>query len=824
MKKSSKAKLPILNPGVKPKFDGADCERCPLFDAPFLPDVPAPSGHVKIAVVFDAPEAYAVKNRSLLTEGDRRLFEQSFRAVGKENIYYTSAIKCAITDKTKKEIGAARSACAPGLDRTLDRIKAKVVAAPGSIAAHSAGHMRRKGRVMDWRGSIIPVSFSGAEVQTATTHVPIRYRWRRLVVPMLYPATVKYNSLMRPVWDVDAARISRIAARGWQPPEASEGHTRLPTPANVTELKHALSRFGRTVAVDVETLGVDALTVPLLCIGISDGTFSVTIAWSCTPQGEGRYFGKMQERAAQIIRRFFQTHQCVTHNGPMFDHIVLKEHGMPIEPDEDDGHTWDDTLLAYHAVAAHLPRGLSHVVSMYLAAVAWKEDYGAKATRKGSAVTLDAVMDYNVRDVLYTARVWRSMQENIAPVRQVYEQDKRSAVLCRRMQVAGFAFDMKASNEARHKLVAEEARILRQIYEIAGDKIDPNKPAHLRAILLEKLGAPVLDVSPLTGKPKLDVNVMRAYTAGADERIANFASAVLEYRRVAKMRGTYIDGVKLGADGRVHPTWLSYGAISGRFSCQRPSLMNLIKGDVAGSSVRSLYIAEPGNVLVSFDFSQLEMRVAAYVSGDKVMIEACEHSDLHAANAKILFPEFSRLEPKSNEWKQLRNIAKTAGFAVCYGAGAETIHARIIAQGTPITMQQVEAMLRRLKQAFSAYYAWQLRNLVKTTSRGYVESPIVRRRRYLGYSPSPTENANYPIQSGAADLMNTTLWEISEQMPSNVRLVAQIHDQAIFEVPASEADGMVELCRQVAESPRKINDHTVVFKTDPTSGRRWSDL
>jgi DNA polymerase-1 len=441
---------------------------------------------------------------------------------------------------------------------------------------------------------------------------------------------------------------------------------------------------------------------------------------------------------------------------------------------------------------------------------------------------------------------------SVAPsLRTIYEADKRAAELCTRMQVTGFAFDTERAADLRSCLVNAEAKAVAAAREASGvDELNPFSVKQLQDAFFKRLRAPIFFRSNLTGQPSLGVDAMRGYAACADERLRTLALAVLEARRARKVRATYVDAIVLGPDGRVHPSWLNYGAVSGRWACQAPNLMNLPRPEndpthAAGlGGVRSVYIARPGYRIVAFDKAQLEMRVAAYVSGDPVMIRACESADLHAANAEAIFGaafnahEYAELAAASDLGpdrkarlkllKALRTLAKTSGFAVCYLAEAGTVFARLVAAGADVTLRRVEAMLSKMRRAFAAYYGWQAARLLDCVRTGYVYSPILRRRRWLGHDPSPTEAANFPIQAGAADLMNTQLPIICDRLADaalDASLVAQVHDSAVFEVRESHVDRVKGICREVSEAPVTIAtsgaELTAVFPIDIDDSDRW---
>jgi DNA polymerase I len=420
----------------------------------------------------------------------------------------------------------------------------------------------------------------------------------------------------------------------------------------------------------------------------------------------------------------------------------------------------------------------------------------------------------------------------------VYEADKAAAALCTRMAQVGFGFDASRAAELAASLREAETRALRACDDAVGRTIRRTKTGGLSTTDLEvaffqDIGAPVFFRSTLTGKPSLGVDAMRGYAAAANPSLRDLALGVLEYRRARKIRSTYVEAIICGPDGRVHPSWLNYGAVSGRWACQDPNLMNLPRRETDPTSathdggVRSLYIASPGHVLVTFDKKQLEMRVAAYASGDAAMIAACESTDLHAANAAAIFGELYTGADKATK-DVLRTLAKSAGFAVCYLAEAPTVYARIVAAGQAVTLRQVEAMIKKLRRGFAGYYAWQEKRLLDCIRTGYTDSPILGRCRWLGHEPAPTECANFPIQSGASDIMNALLPELVPLVRSEcggAELVAQVHDAAVFDVPERYVDRCAALCGELNARPVVLSSSgaplEAVFGIDMKISERW---
>lgn len=777
---------------VKPA--GLACASCPGKSAACVRPLPA-VGKPRLAVIADRPTSWELERGRPEIGG--RMWGRGLQSLGlaAADTHQTYAVLC---DVNPRDLARARKACAARLTAELDALPTSTVLVPvGAYALHTTLALDRRPRLLNWRGTVS---------RRATGH---------LVCPTVHPDFARRVPAWGRVLERDVAHVGSILKAGtWAAPEELPQHS-IDVVESVAELDAALAKLGPVVAVDVETVGLGPTHTRLVCLAISDEHVSVVVPWSTRQDGQALWWAD-PKAVARKLTKALKARTSVTHNGPAFDFIVLRRYGIHVG-------AWEDTLLAAHATDGHMPKRLSHVASMHLSIPPWKEFDHAQS--------LEDLHVYNGRDTLYTRLTWSAQQQRLDPVRRVYEVDKQVAILCRDAQVNGFTFDRERAAEMADALGQRQAELVEQISDLAGERINPLSPTDVRRVLFERMGAPVFFRSKATKQPSLGVDSMRAYAVCADERLRDFATALLEYRRVRKVRSTNIVRMPVARDGKVHATWLNYGAVSGRWASREPNLMNLPRAENDPTfalgfdgGIRSLFTCDPGTKLVAFDAKQLEMRVAAYASGDAAMIAACESSDLHAANAAIIFGAPFESSTGARR-KALRSLAKSAGFAVAYMAQAQTVYARIVASGVSITLGQVEGMLRRMRRAFAAYYDWQDRNLSNVVRTGYVESPILHRRRWLGHDPSPTECANFPIQSGAADLMNLRLPEIAAAVaPMRAKLVAQVHDSAVFQVPIGAVDDVIGTARELFERPIRVGNHDVTFPIDIGSGERWNEV
>lgn len=766
---------------------GAACADCPLRDAPCVP-TERPHGAPKLAIVGEGPGRFEVEKGRPFIGPTGAVVMRYLRRMGlrREDVLFTNAVLCA---GKESQLGRAKKACNERLRNELEGTP--YVVTFGSHGLHAVLAKRKaRPKILEWRGSVVQER-------------------GRVILPTVHPAFVMRSPVWRQVIDWDFSRIGRILRDGFTAPEKQPGR-RFVLVRTYAALATQLAALEDTVEFDVETVGLGPTRTDLVCFVVADTKTSVVVPWSASRDGRTPFWGQ-PGRVARLVTQAFEHRSVVTHNGPGFDHIIADRYGIRINK-------WEDTLLAHHVVAGHMPKNLGHVVSMYLDAPPWKHK---------EEKSIRDLYYYNGQDGLYGVLVWHNIQKELAPLRHVYEQDKLVADLCRKMTVTGIRYDARRAHFLRGRLETAERRCERRANRLAGRTINLRSQLQLRKLLFDEMGAPYFYISDKTGQPSLNEATLRAYLAYQHPGVSGIAQCVLDMRAARGTRSRYIDQIIVEGDGRVHPGWLSYGAVSGRFACRNPNLMNLVKAakdpSIKWGGIKSLYIPARGHTFVAFDFSQLEMRIAAYFSGDETMIGACETSDLHAANAALIWGVAFTSATKE-EQKELRDIAKQSGFAIAYMAGASTVYMRILATGKAITLQQVEKMLRTLRLRFSRYYEFQEEKLLETVRTGHIQIPISGRIRYVGHAPEAAEVANTPIQGGAAGLMNLKLPQIADLLPRGVRLVAQIHDAAIFETPLRHVPDALAIIKETAELPVEIGGRMATFPVELQQGDKWSEL
>lgn len=673
----------------------------------------------------------------------------------------------------------------------------------------------------------------------------------RTVLPTVHPAFVLRSDTWQPILKIDLDRIAR-----WLSGKLKKKHLlengRYTVVTKRDDVRREFKKLSDVIAVDIETGaskpggsdGANPNRNRMLCVGISDGKHTIVV-WPWRTKTHAPLLNALFKRVKTIGM----------HNGYNFDQIALARHGVPFEPLEDK---LEDTLIAHHCFASHMPQRLSHVASAFVDAGPWKVTFKKGtdgASEKGlppEKLPPEELCKYNAADARIQAQVWLAMQADLKDERHVYTVAKENARLCRGMAIDGIAVDLTRRAELRAAIVQKEEALLAEMRAILKrPAFHPMQLNEVRRALFTTLRAPMSIADPTeSGMPSTSAATLERLKS-SPTRAGKFADRLLQWRGAVKIRGTYIDSQVLDEPAKKTPTisrthfnWRSYGAGSGRYSCRLQSCPRaeylLDKSIVLETRVREVYVAKPGYKLVYFDLSQAEMRCAAYNSGDANFMKTCE-GDVHSGNAKILFPthaELIALEPKGRG-KPFRDVAKNAGFGVTYLAENETVFQFLRSKGFDVHFKDVAIMMDHMHDAYAEYFRYVNRNVQTVSQTGHMRSVLAGRIRWLGWHCPPTEVANFPIQSMIADLMNDRLPKINEKAQKiGAVLVAQVHDAAFFETPVKKVDEMKQIIADAWKVPVSVpaggvyggslkpeeGGRSFVMPIDLKVAERWSEL
>jgi DNA polymerase-1 len=385
------------------------------------------------------------------------------------------------------------------------------------------------------------------------------------------------------------------------------------------------------------------------------------------------------------------------------------------------------------------------------------------------------------------------------------------------MEWQGISIDLPWFASLKERFQRERERAEQAIYAEAGKEFNINSNPQLRVILFEELGLPILKKTP-TG-PSTDASVL-AELAEAGHRLPEL---LMEYRELAKLESTYIDALPLYVHpqtGRVHTSFSQTVAATGRLSSSDPNLQNIPIRRELGKDIRRGFVPRTGWTLLAADYSQIELRLLAHLARDPGFVTAFQSGgDIHRQTASVIFGV-----PIEEVTGEMRSRAKTINFATIYGQGAHALSRQL-----RITNAEAKEFIQTYFERFAGIKAYLDGQVEFAREHGYVET-IFKRRRYIPELRERNFNirafgervaTNAPIQGSAADLIKVAMINIAgalERERLQTRMLLQVHDELVFEVPLPELEAVQALVRQEMEHAAELSVPLVV---DMGSGENW---
>ncbi len=385
------------------------------------------------------------------------------------------------------------------------------------------------------------------------------------------------------------------------------------------------------------------------------------------------------------------------------------------------------------------------------------------------------------------------------------------------MEQAGFLVDRKAL-AAFGELLSEGIDASRQqIYDLAGEEFNINSTKQLGEILFDKLELPAYK------------KTKRGYSTNAEvlEKLRwqhPIVEQVLEYRQLTKLKSTYVDGLTkvMGPDCRIHTSFQNTVTATGRLSSTEPNLQNIPVRTPLGAEMRKMFIAEPGNVLVDADYSQIELRLLAHIAQDSVMLEGFRTgADIHTMTAAQVFGV-----PEELVTKQMRSSAKAVNFGIVYGISEFSL-----AKDIGVTRAEAKDYMDRYFATYVGVRAYQKQIVEQAKADGYV-STLMGRRREMPELKDANRNKrafgervalNMPIQGTAADIMKLAMIRVQQRLKSEGlkgRLVLQVHDELIVACPEAEGEAVARILEEEME---RVVSLDVKLEAEAHVGHSWAD-
>jgi DNA polymerase I len=385
------------------------------------------------------------------------------------------------------------------------------------------------------------------------------------------------------------------------------------------------------------------------------------------------------------------------------------------------------------------------------------------------------------------------------------------------MEWEGITIDRGLFQRLSQELGDDLRRLEQEISRVAGMEVNLSSPRQLATVLFEKLQLPVLKKTK-TG-PSTDADVLEQLAAMGHE----LPRLILEHRELQKLKNTYVDTLPERINpstGRIHTTFNQAGAATGRLSSAEPNLQNIPIRTARGEAIRAGFIPRQGWVFLVADYSQIELRIMAHLSGDPAFIEAFRQGgDIHQQTAALIFNV-----PPEQVTPEMRARAKTINFATIYGQGAFALSRQL-----GISHEDARGFIARYFERFSGVRAFLDRQIVLARQQGYVET-LFKRRRYIpeikernfslrAYGERNAQNS--PLQGSAADLIKLAMVKIHRAIRDRGlagRMLLQVHDELVFEIPPEEVDPMAELVQEHMENVAALQVPLVV---DIGVGPNW---
>ncbi len=394
-------------------------------------------------------------------------------------------------------------------------------------------------------------------------------------------------------------------------------------------------------------------------------------------------------------------------------------------------------------------------------------------------------------------------------------------VVLAKMELNGIKVDRKILDNLSNFLTKKLTGLEKRIYDLTGEKFNINSPSQLAEVLFQKIKLPTTDIK----KGKI------GYSTDA-EQLEKLRDAhpvikyIEEYRIYAKLKNTYADPLPelIQADGRIHTTFNQTGAITGRLSSSEPNLQNIPKYGEVSKLIRRSFVADEKKVLVSADYSQIDLRVAAHLSQDPKMMEIFrEGKDIHRSTAAWV-----NGIPLDQVTAEQRSEAKSLNFGVLYGMGVYGFM-----RDSGVSQERAEFFIQQYMKTFSKLKEFLEKTKEQARQNGFVETEFGRRRylpniksgNYQVRSGAERAAVNFPMQGLAADIMKLAMLKIDEKLLrkkyQSAKMELQIHDEIIVEIDKTQAEEFGKDLKEVMESVYKLRVPLVV---EVSTGKNWGEL
>ena len=559
----------------------------------------------------------------------------------------------------------------------------------------------------------------------------------------------------------------------------------------------AKNAIPRPVAIDTETTSLDAMNASLVGISIAFQAGEAVYI----PVGHSLTAAPEQLDLQDVLGRL----------KPHLENPALKKIGQNLKYDQHVFANYGialngiagDAMLASYIIESHLGHGLDELSERWLGlkTITYESLCGKGAKQIGFAdVAIEQATEYAAQDADFALRLEAHLRAQMdAKQLEMYEKmELPVAQVLFEMERNGVQIDRAELARQSEELGAELMKLEQEAYAAAGQPFNLNSPKQLQEILFDKMGIPTKGLKK-TAKGGISTNEAVLEQLAPDYPLPKI---ILQNRSLAKLKSTYTDKLPemiSPKDGRVHTTYAQAVAITGRLASNNPNLQNIPIRTAEGRRVRRAFTAPQGSIIVSADYSQIELRIMAHLSGDKTLIAAFQNGeDVHRRTAAEVFG----IAPENVSSEQ-RRYAKTINFGLIYGMGQYGL-----AKSLGIDNLSAKTFIDRYFARYPGVAEYMQRTKEQAAAQGFVET-LFGRRLYLPDIRNKNTNAragaeraaiNAPMQGTASDLIKRAMidvshWLVSDDLKS--KLIMQVHDELVLEVPEAELDLVKEKLPQI---------------------------
>lgn len=578
----------------------------------------------------------------------------------------------------------------------------------------------------------------------------------------------------------------------------------------------------KIISFDTETTGTDEMTAELVGISLS------------VKEGQGYYIPIGHVSGNNLpIKKVIETLMPamtnpkigkVAHNAK-YDYIVLARYGLVISP-----LTFDTMLAEFIVDPSSRNLGLKNLSEHRLGEeMTHIEELIGKGKKQISMadVPIEAAANYAAADAETTLRLMAIEEKELEKVsgRTILDEiDMPLTAVLADMEMTGALIDIKFFGEMSKELAARLAEIEKEIFGHVGKTFNINSPQQLSDVLFNHLRLEPPDKGRKTSTGFYSTSADVLDSMRGQHPVLDF---ILEHRELSKLKSTYVDALPAAVDantGRVHTSYSQIGAVTGRLSSNNPNLQNIPIRTETGRKVRNGFIADKDNLLLSVDYSQIELRIVAHMAQDEAMLAAFRAGeDIHATTAAAVHDI-----PLENVTKDMRRHAKAINFGLIYGMSAFGLM-----HSTGLTLAESEDFVKAYFKKFPGIKKYLDGIRRQAAEVGYVET-LLGRRRYFPALQTKTnvqiknreerEAINAPIQGTAADIMKIAMLKIPPALKKaglNAKMLLQVHDELVLEVPKKEIE---QTAKVVQETMAHAYPMSIPLETEARAGLNWGEM